>query len=321
MKRRDLFLGPAVALGLSRAGQAAPAATPTAAAAVSVPQAPAASADAGWRKPIPRSGEALPVVGLGTWITFNIGRDAAERASRQRVLERFLAAGGGMIDSSPMYGSAEQVVGELLGPAAAAAPGGRVFAATKVWTPLDRVGAQQHRDSLRLWKRSTLDLQQVHNLLNWKPHLALLRAERERGSVRYIGVTTSHGARHAEMERMLRSEPLDFLQITYNPVDESAEPLMQLAADRGMAVIVNRPFDGGALLQRLAGRPLPAVARDLGCQTWAAAALKWEVSHPAVTCAIPATSNPDHLDQNMAALRGPVPTAAQRAQLRAALRA
>jgi diketogulonate reductase-like aldo/keto reductase len=272
-----------------------------------------------WTKPIPRSGERLPVVGLGTWITFNIGQDRDARARRQQVLQRFLAAGGGMIDSSPMYGSAEQVVGELLGPAAAGAPGGRVFAATKVWTPLDRVGTQQHRDSLRLWKRPVLDLQQVHNLLNWKAHLALLRAEHERGTVRYLGVTTSHGARHAEMERVLRSEPLDFLQITYNPVDESAEPLMRLAAERGVAVIVNRPFDGGALLQRLAGRPLPPVARDLGCETWAAAVLKWEVSHPAVTCAIPATSNPSHLDQNMAALRGPVPTPAQRDRLRAAL--
>jgi diketogulonate reductase-like aldo/keto reductase len=306
MKRRDLLLAPAAAFGLPRTGTAS-----------GSPEPPAGR----WLKPIPRTGEPLPVIGLGTWITFNVGTGAADRSSRAEVLRRFLAAGGGLIDSSPMYGSAEQVVGDLLPAAAVAAPQGRVFSATKVWTPLDRVGAQQHRDSLRWWRTPRLDLQQVHNLLNWKPHLAWLRGERERGTLRHIGVTTSHGARHDEMERVLRSEPLDFLQITYNPTDERAEPLMRLAAERGMAVIVNRPFDGGALLQRLAGRPLPGVARDLGCDSWAAAVLKWEVSHPAVTCAIPATANPVHLEQNMAALRGPRPGPAERERLRAALAA
>jgi diketogulonate reductase-like aldo/keto reductase len=305
LKRRHLLVGPAATLAAAAIAQdAAPSPSP----------APAPSAR--WTRAMPQSGERLPVVGLGTWITFNIGRDPAERTLRQEVLRRFLAAGGGVIDSSPMYGSAEQVVGELL---PTVVPPARVFAATKVWTPLDRAGPQQIADSQRLWKRPVLDLLQVHNLLNWPAHLRTLREAQARGTTRYLGVTTSHGSRHDEMRRVLQTEPIDVLQITYNPVDTRAEPLMQLAADRGAAVIVNRPFDGGALLARLADRPLPAIARDLGARTWSAAVLLWEVSHPAVTCAIPATRNPAHLDQNMAVLACAPPSEDQRRRLGAAL--
>jgi diketogulonate reductase-like aldo/keto reductase len=276
----------------------------------------AATPGPAWRKAIPASGELLPVVGMGTWLTFDVGDDAAARSRRLAVLQRFLAAGGGMIDSSPMYGSAERVVGDLLATPELAPLADSVFAASKIWTVLGASGPAQLGDSLRLWRRRRMDLMQVHNLLGTEAHLRTLRAARDAGRVRYVGITTSHGRRHDEVERLLRHERLDFLQLTYNPADRSAEPLLDLAADRGVAVIVNRPFDGGATLQRLAGRPLPPWARaELGVQTWAAFVLKWEVSHPGVTCAIPATSNPAHLDENMAALVGAVPTAAQRRRM------
>jgi diketogulonate reductase-like aldo/keto reductase len=309
MQRRSLVVAPVLALATGAA--AGVAAIP--------PSAP------GWTRPMPRSGEHWPVVGLGTWITFNIGDDAAARAARREVLRRLVAAGGGVIDSSPMYGRAEQVLGELLPPPArpsgAASPSADgIYAATKVWTPLARVGVQQVADSQRLWGRPS-DLQQVHNLLNWREHLAMLRDARSSGRVRHIGVSTSHGARHDEMRRVLDSEPgLDVLQITYNPVDERADALMRRAADGGLAVLVNRPFDGGNLLRRLADKPLPAAARDLGATTWAAAVLLWEVSHPAVTAAIPGTGNPDHLDQNLAVRRLSPPGEAQRTRLLRAIR-
>lgn len=276
-----------------------------------------ASTAATWRKAIPVSGEALNAVGLGTWLTFDVGDDAVDRARLRQVLQRFVAAGGGMIDSSPMYGSAERVVGDLL---AEVTPRGdaarRVFAASKIWTPFGPGGRAQLDDSLRLWRRDRFDLMQVHNLLGTEAHLRTLRAARDAGRVRYVGITTSHGRRHDEVERLLRRERLDFVQLTYNPADRSAEPLLDLAASRGVAVIVNRPFDGGDTLRRLAGRPLPDWARaELGVDTWAAFVLKWELSHPAVTCAIPATGNPVHLDQNMAALHGARPDAAQRRRM------
>ncbi len=314
MLRRSLIVAPALAPALAFARTA------------SARDAVAMRPSPGWTRPMPRSGERWPVVGLGTWITFNLGDDASARAARRAVLRRLMAAGGGVVDSSPMYGRAEQVLGELLPPApprpaGAAAPSvDGLYVATKVWTPLARVGVQQMADSQRLWGRPS-DLQQVHNLLNWREHLPLLREARAAGRVRHIGITTSHGSRHDEVRRVLDGEPgLDVLQITYNPVDESADALMRRAADGGLAVLVNRPFDGGALLRRLAGRPLPAAARDLGATTWAAAVLLWEVSHPAVTAAIPGTGNPDHLDQNLAVRRLSAPGEAQRTRLLGAIR-
>jgi diketogulonate reductase-like aldo/keto reductase len=297
MQRRS-FMTAALAAGAWAQGPAAAAAGPV------------------LRRTIPRSGESLPAVGMGTWLTFDVPvGDPAAMARRRQVLERFFAAGGGLVDSSPMYGSAEQVLGELLGELPPARAGGQLFAATKVWTPLEAYGEVQMRRSLQLWRLPRFDLLQVHNLLNWRAHLKTLRAWQERGLVRHIGVTTSHGNKHEEMARVLRSERLDVLQITYNPVDTSAEPLMRLAADRGMAVIVNRPFDGGALLQRLRGRPLPGFAAELGATNWAQLVLKWELAHPAVTCAIPATTQAAHMDENMGALRGPLPDARLRARL------
>jgi diketogulonate reductase-like aldo/keto reductase len=277
------------------------------------PPATGASAQPGLRKALPRGGPLLPVIGLGTWLTFDVGDDYEAMRRRSEVLRRFLAHGGGMVDSSPMYGRAEWLLGRLL----AELPGReRVFSATKIWTPLDAGGPRQLEDSLRLWGLPGLDVVLVHNLLNWRAHLKTLRAARERGLVRYIGISTSHGRRHDEVAELLRDEPLDVLQITYNLVDESAEPLLRQAAERGVAVVVNRPFDGGNLFHRVSGRPLPPWAAEIDCANWAQFFLKWVVSHPAVTCAIPATSNPDHLDENMGAGLGRMPNAAMRRRMR-----
>lgn len=273
-------------------------------------------------RPFPKSGERVPIVGMGTWLTFHVAvQDADAMARRRAVLARFLDGGGTLIDSSPMYSTAEQVLGELLPGLVAARPARRVFCATKVWTPLGALGPSQMQRSLALWRRPAADLMQVHNLLNWREHLSTLQAWKEQGRARLIGVTTSHGNKHDEMAQVLRGEAaaLDAMQITCNPADRRAEPLMRRAADLGLAVIVNRPFDGGAVLDRLRGTPLPGVARELGCTAWASAVLKWQLADPAVTCVIPATSDPDHMRENLQALRGPLPDARQRAELGAAI--
>jgi diketogulonate reductase-like aldo/keto reductase len=270
-------------------------------------------------RPIPSSGERIPAIGMGTWITFNVGEDADLRDQRTEVLRAFFEGGGGMIDSSPMYGSAEDVLG--YGLSKLDYPGG-LFSATKVWTRMFADGPDQMAESRRLWGLDRFDLMQVHNLVEWRNHLPTLRADREAGRVRYIGVTTSHGRRHEELENILETEPLDFVQLTYNILDREAEDrLLPLAADRGIAVIANRPFRRGALIARFQEEPLPAIARDLGCETWPAFLLKFITSHPALTCAIPATSKIAHMQENMAALHGPVPTAAERRRMVAAVEA
>ena len=287
---------------------------------------PAAAQPALLRRAIPKTGEKINAVGLGTWLTFDVGDEVVERTRRLQVLQAFFAAGGGVIDSSPMYGRAERVLGDLLPQVDHA---GRLFAATKVWTAFGRVGPAQMAESLRLWGKGAdgrvagreprrFDLVQVHNLLAWPEHLTTLRAWKEQGRCRYIGVTTSHGNKHDEMQRVLRNEPIDFMQITLNLADRSALPLIELAASRGVAVIVNRPFDGGLLFNRVGRRPLPEAAREVGCASWAQACLKWILAHPAVTCAIPATTNPAHATENMGAALGPVPDAAQQRRIAAA---
>jgi len=287
---------------------------------------PASAQPAPLRRAIPKSGEQIGAVGLGTWLTFDVGDEVVERTRRLQVLQAFFAAGGGVIDSSPMYGRAERVLGDLLPQVDHA---GRLFAATKVWTAFGRVGPAQMAESLRLWGKGAdgrvagreprrFDLVQVHNLLAWPEHLTTLRAWKEQGRCRYIGVTTSHGNKHDEMQRVLRNEPIDFMQITLNLADRSALPLIELAASRGVAVIVNRPFDGGLLFNRVGRRPLPEAAREVGCASWAQACLKWIIAHPAVTCAIPATTNPAHATENMGAALGPVPDAAQQRRIAAA---
>ncbi len=271
------------------------------------------------RRSIPRvAGAALPPIGMGTWLTFDVAaNDLFERTARKQVLERFFTAGGGMIDSSPMYGRAERLVGELL---AELPHAGKLYSATKVWTAFDRFGAGQLEDSLQLWRVKALDLVLVHNLLNWKAHLKLLRAAREQGRVRAIGVSTSHGRDHDEVEKLIRTQPMDAIQITYNFADTSAERVMNFAAERGLAVVINRPFDGGSLFGHVGRRPLPDWAAEFDCVNWAQFFLKWVIAHPAVTCAIPATHNPLHMDQNMGGGAGRLPDAALRARMQALMR-
>jgi len=290
---------------------------PTAAALAAAPHRTLASSGAPLTRPIPSTGERLPVIGMGTWITFNVGRDEQLRAQRVEVLRAFFDGGGGMIDSSPMYGSSEEVVGHCLARLPAHP---NLFSATKVWTPFTASGRTQMDDSERLWGIARLDLQQVHNLLNWESHLQTLLAAKEEGRIRYVGVTTSHGMRHAPLVSILESQPVDFVQLTYNAVDREAEArLLPLAAERGIAVIANRPFKRGALPDRVAGRPLPPWAPEIGAASWPQVLLKFVVSHPAVTCAIPATSRVDHMRENMGAARGPLPDAALRRRIAADL--
>lgn len=254
---------------------------------------------------IPTTGERIPAIGMGTWITFNVGDDEALREDRAQVLRTFFEMGGGVVDSSPMYGSSEAVVGYGLRRAGTAE---RLFAATKVWTPFTASGDGQRRDSRRLWGIERFDLMQVHNLLNWEGHLPRLREEKAAGRLRYVGVTTSHGRRHDELEELMAREPLDFVQFTYNVVDREAERrLLPLAADRGIAVLVNRPFRQKQLFSMFAHAPLPDWAGEIDCANWAQVFLKFAVSHPAVTCAIPATSRVDHMRENMGALAGRLP--------------
>jgi diketogulonate reductase-like aldo/keto reductase len=264
-------------------------------------------------KPIPASGERLPVIGMGSWLTFDVGDDIGERARRVEVLRAFFAQGGALIDSSPMYGSAEEVIGHCL---AQLPDRSRLFAATKVWTPGRWLGVQQMESSRRKWGVSRFDLMQIHNLLDWEAHLDTLKAMKAEGRVRYIGITTSHGRRHEEFARVMEREPLDFVQFTYNLDDREAERrLLPLAAERGMAVLVNRPFDGGGLFRRVQGKPLPPWAAEIDCASWAQFFLKFVVSHPAVTCAIPATSKVEHMRENMGAGVGRLPDAQMRARM------
>jgi diketogulonate reductase-like aldo/keto reductase len=280
-----------------------------AAAATALPATVTRAAESLLARVIPSSGERLPAVGLGTWLSFHVALDnAAAMAQRRAVLDRFFAGGGRVVDSSPMYAQAEAVLGELL-----ARPEPRLFSATKVWTPLGAYGPTQMKRSLSLWKLPRVDLMQIHNLLSWQAHLPTLREWKAQGLARHIGITTSHGRDHDLVKRILDTERgIDCLQITYSPADRSAEPLLELAAKKGVAVIINRPFDGGELLKRLSRAPLPPVAAELACAHWATLVLKWELANPAVTVAIPATTNPEHALQNLAALRGPLPDASQR---------
>ena len=261
-------------------------------------------------KPIPSTGEELPAVGLGSWITFN---DTVARDDCVQVMRAFFDSGGRLIDSSPMYGSSQKVIGygltKLNGPPS-------LFSADKVWISSGARGPDQIEASRRFWGVSRFDLLQVHNLLSWEEHLRTLFAMKAVGRLRYVGITTSEGRRHSEVEWIMRAQPLDFVQVTYNILDRQVEDrILPLARDRGIGVIVNRPFREGELLRKIERHPLPGWAAEIGCASWAQIILKFIVSHPAVTCAIPATTRVDHVRENLAAATGLLPDEAMRARM------
>ena len=264
-------------------------------------------------RPIPSSGQQLPVVGVGTWQTFNVGDDAARRGQLAEVLRTLFDAGGSVIDSSPMYGSSEEVVGDLL---KAAGSHDKAFVATKVWTAGRDAGIAQMRNSMKLMAADPVDLMQVHNLIDVKTHLATLRAWKKEGRVRYLGVTHYTPSAYGELEAVMRAETLDFVQLNYALNDRQAEQrLLPLAAERGMAVLVNQPFGGGGLIRKLLSRPLPGWAAEIGAASWAQILLKFVLGHPAVTCVIPGTSRPEHMGDNAKAGFGPYPDAAMRKRM------
>jgi len=267
---------------------------------------------------MPKGDEALPVIGMGTARTFDVGADAAQRRACLAVTRRFFERGGAVIDSSPMYGSAEAVIGWCLKqlPNAQA-----LYAATKVWTEGKEAGIRQMEASLRLWGIARFDLMQIHNLVDWRTHLETLVKWKEEGRIRHIGITTSHGRMHREFEKIMTEAPLDFVQLSYNILDREAEArLLPLARERGQAVMANRPFRQGELFALVKGSELPPFAAEIDCANWAQFLLKFIVSHPAVTCAIPATRRPDHMAENMGAATGRLPGEAMRARMVRAMR-
>jgi aryl-alcohol dehydrogenase-like predicted oxidoreductase len=266
---------------------------------------------------IPKSGEALPVIGLGTWQTFDVGRGEEERAPLREVLRRFLQAGGRVIDSSPMYGHAEEVVGELLaGLGARDTP----FLATKVWTSGREAGEAQMRSSLQKMGDGRMDLLQVHNLVDCRTHLRTLREWKAAGRIRYLGVTHYLRSAFDELEQLIRTESLDFVQLPYSlALRDAEERLLPAAAETGTAVLVMRPFEGGELFQRVRGKPLPPWAKDFDCTSWSEFFLKFILAHPAVTCPLPATRKLRHLEDNLRAGTGRLPDEKTRARMVALL--
>jgi diketogulonate reductase-like aldo/keto reductase len=267
------------------------------------------------RRKIPSAadGESIPVIGMGTWNTFDVGGGAAEREPLKRVLQVFYAAGARLIDSSPMYGNAEKVTGDLV-QQLGKQPG--TFYATKVWTSGRDKGLAQIEHSMRAMQTPRLDLLQIHNLLDWRTHAASLRQLKSEGKVRYAGITHYTVGAHDEIESVLRAAPFEFAQFNYSIGTRAAEQrLLPYCQERGIGVLINRPFEEGALFTRVRNRKLPGYAREIGCTSWAQLFLKFIVSHPAVTCVIPATSRAEHMQDNLQAGFGPVPDAALRERM------
>jgi aryl-alcohol dehydrogenase-like predicted oxidoreductase len=262
---------------------------------------------------IPSSGEKLPVIGLGTWKTFDVGSSEAERAPLEEVLRVFTKLRGGVIDSSPMYGRAEQVIGDLAGKLGLR---DQLFLATKVWTRGQQAGIESMERSLARLQTKRIDLMQVHNLVDVSTQLATLREWKAQGRIRYLGVTHYESSAFGEVEKILRNEKLDSVQINYSIAEREADQrILPLAQERGVAVIVNRPFGGGDLFSRVRSKPLPDWAAEFDCHSWAQFLLKWIVAHPAVTCIIPATNNSRHLEDNMQAGIGRLPDAKMRQRM------
>ena len=265
------------------------------------------------KRTIPRTGELLPVIGLGTWQTFDVSEQKSARVPLTHVLREFAQLGGSVVDSSPMYGKSESVVGDL---ASELGIRKQLFFATKVWTRGREAGIQQMEESLRRLRAQRIDLMQVHNLVDWRTHIATLRRWKEQNKIRYIGVTHYTASAYEELAGVLESQDLDFVQINYSIAERDAERrLLPLALDRRIAVLVNRPFAQGALFRKSLGPSPPPWAKEIGCATWSRFFLKFIISHPAVTCVIPATSKVEHLLDNMQAGVGPLPDAAMRERM------
>jgi len=263
--------------------------------------------------PSATNGESVPVIGMGTWNTFDVGGGASERAPLVKVLEMFYAAGARLIDSSPMYGNAENVTGDLVQQLGKQSS---TFYATKVWTSGRDKGLAQIEHSLRAMKTPRLDLLQIHNLVDWRTHVATLRQLKSDGRIRYAGVTHYTVGAHSEIETVLRAERFDFAQFNYSIGTRAAEQrLLPYCQEHGIGVLINRPFEEGGLFTRVRNRKLPGYAKEIGCTSWAQVFLKYIVSHPAVTCVIPATSRPEHMQDNLQAGFAPLPDAALRERM------
>jgi len=264
-----------------------------------------------------RTGEPIPIIGLGTWQTFDVGSSARERATLESCVAALASAGGRMIDSSPMYGRAEAVIGDIV---ASLGIRDRLFIATKLWTSGRRRGIDQMTESMRKLRVTQVDLMQVHNLVDVYTHLETLRAWKADGRVRYVGITHYTARAHSEVAKVLESEPVDFVQINYAVTEREAEQrVLPMALERGIGVIANRPFGAGNALGAVRGRPVPPWAAEIGCTSWAQLLLKFVVSHPAVTCAIPATSSLSHLQDNLHAGSAPMPDEAMRQRIASAI--
>jgi len=264
-------------------------------------------------RPIPSSGEKLPVIGLGTWRTFDVDLTSDNRRQLGDVLSLFMKLGGRVIDTSPMYGRAEDVIGDLT---TAFGIRDKLFLATKVWTRGKENGIRSMERSMVRLRTKQLDLMQVHNLVDVQTHLATLRQWKEQGRIRYIGITHYEAGAFAEMEKIMRSEKLDFVQINYSIMEREAEErILPLAQERGIAMIVNRPFGGGDLFNRVRSKSLPEWSAEFDCRSWAQFLLKWIIANPAVTCAIPATDKARHLEDNMQAGIGRLPDPSMRQRM------
>jgi diketogulonate reductase-like aldo/keto reductase len=265
------------------------------------------------KRPIPRTGELLPVAGLGTYQNFDVGNDAGKSESLKEVLRLFVQYGGALVDSSPMYGSSESVVGDL---AAGLEITGQLFMATKVWTSGRESGIRQMKESMRRMKVARMDLMQIHNLQDWATHLKTLQTWKTAGRIRYIGITHYHSGAYGDLERLMKTREFDFVQFNYSMAEREAEErILPLAQDTGTAVIINRPFAQASLFSRVRGKEVPAWAAEFDCKSWGQFFLKYILGHPAVTCVIPATSKPHHLVDNMMAGIGHLPDAAMRKRM------
>lgn len=259
------------------------------------------------KRKIGSTGESLPCVGLGTWQTFDVGQSDAERKPLREVLTTLVKTGASMVDSSPMYGNSETVVGDL---SQELKINDKLFIATKVWTTGREAGIRQMENSMRLLRRDKIDLMQIHNLVDWQVHLKTLQRWKNEGKIRYVGLTHYTDSAHETLREIIAKNQIDFIQINYSLNSRNAErTLLPAAKDKGVAVLINRPFDEGALFQKVKGKTLPAYAKEFDCASWGSFFLKYLLANPAVTCVIPGTANPKHLADNISAGIGKLPDA------------